>query len=480
MTLTGSGPVNVAARSPRTGTGRRDLTTGSIPSHLWFLAWPATISGGLHTVDLLMEIVWAGFLGTHAIGSIGVAQGWVQVFNTARMGLDTSTRATVSRAVGAGDHAAANHAATQAILLNGAMALVIMVIGITLAYPMLGLIGVSEAVAEEGASYLRWRFVSTTTFAFMMVTMSILQAAGDPITPMQANMASRLIHMAVAPFLIFGWGVPAMGIAGSAAGFAIAQVVGVGITAYALFGPSSRFKLSLRNPKPDFAMWWRMIRIGAPASVTSGERSFAQLLLIGIVAPFGDLAIAAYSVVQRLQLFVNLGQGGVAQAAGVLASQNLGARKLDNARAAANWAIIYSVVLSAIIGIIFYVFPVSVLHIFTRDEALVETAVPWMRIMVVGFLFMGVGDVFMYVLNTCGNTFLPMVVSLLSVWAVQQPAALYLSGQSSRWEVLGQPLPAFTGLADLGVAWAMVLALVFRVLIYWPYFHWARWWGRRL
>jgi putative MATE family efflux protein len=427
-----------------------------------------------------MEIVWAGFLGTHAIGSIGVAQGWVQVFNTARMGLDTSTRATVSRAVGAGDHDAANHAATQAILLNGSLALIIMVIGVTLAYPMLALLGVSDAVAAEGASYLRWRFVSTTTFAFLMVTMSILQAAGDPITPMKANAASRLIHMAVSPFLIFGWGVPAMGIAGSAAGFAIAQVIGVGMTVYALFGPSSRFKLSLRNPKPDFPLMWRMIRLGAPASVTSGERSIAQLLLIGIVAPFGDLAIAAFSVVQRLQLFVNLGQGGVAQAAGVLASQNLGARKLANARAAANWAIVYSVILSTIIGIVFFVFPVSVLHIFTRDEALVEAAVPWMRIMVVGFLFMGIGDVFMYVLNTCGNTFLPMIVSLLSIWAVQQPAALFLSGQLGRWHLFGQPLPALSGLGDLGVAWAIVLALVFRLLIYWPYFQWATWWRRRL
>ncbi len=427
-----------------------------------------------------MEIVWAGFLGTSSIGGIGVAQGWVQLFNTARTGLDSATRAMVSRAIGAGDHRAASHAAMQALLLNGGLALIILVIGSALAYPLLRVIGVSDAIAEEGASYLRWRFISTTTFAVLMVTMSILQAAGDPITPMKANMVGRVIHMIVSPFLIFGWGVPGMGIAGSAAGFTIAQIISVAITAHALFSPSARFQLSLKGVSVDFPMMWRMLKIGLPASVTSGERSLAQLLLIGIVAPFGDVAIAAFALVQRLQSFVNLGLVGLAQAAGVLSSQNLGAQRLDRARASANWAVIFTVVLCIVFGILFYAVPEQILHLFTRDEALVATGVTWLRIMAIGFLFMGVGDVFMYVLNTAGDTVLPMIVSLLSIWAVQQPAAIFLSGQTVGMEIFGQPLPVLTGLGDQGVVWAMVVALIFRLCIYAPYFYLAPWYRKKI
>jgi putative MATE family efflux protein len=427
-----------------------------------------------------MEIVWAGFLGTHAIAGIGVAQGWVQLFNTARMGLDSATRAMVSRAVGAGDYRAANHAAMQALILNTSLALVILVIGSALAYPLLRVIGVSDAIAVEGASYLRWRFISTTTFAVLMVTMSILQAAGDPITPMKANVVGRLIHMVVSPFLIFGWGVPAMGIAGSAAGFTIAQIVSIAMTAYVLFSPKRAFQLSLKNVSVDLPMMGRMLKIGLPASVTSGERSLAQLLLISIVAPFGDVAIAAFSLVQRLQSFVNLGLVGLAQAAGVLSSQNLGAHRLDRARASANWAVVFTIVLCIVFGVVFYMLPEPILHLFTRDEALISTGAAWLQIMAIGFLFMGIGDVFMYVLNTAGDTVLPMLVSLLSVWAVQQPAAIFLSGQTVGWSVFGSPLPVYTGLGDQGVAWAVVLALIFRMLIYWPYFNWAPWYRKRI
>ena len=52
----------------------RDLTQGSIPRNLWFLAWPTMVSGLLQTADLVAELVWAGFLGYRAIASIGVAQ----------------------------------------------------------------------------------------------------------------------------------------------------------------------------------------------------------------------------------------------------------------------------------------------------------------------------------------------------------------------------------------------------------------------
>jgi Na+-driven multidrug efflux pump len=177
---------------------------------------------------------------------------------------------------------------------------------------------------------------------------------------------------------------------------------------------------------------------------------------------------------------VNLGLVGLAQAAGVLSSQNLGARRLDRARASANWALVFTVVLCIVFGLLFYLLPQPILHIFTRDEALVTAGVQWLRIMAISFLFMGIGDVFMYVLNTAGDTLLPMIVSLLSVWLVQQPAALYLSGQTAGWSVFGSPLPVYTGLGDLGVAWAMVLALLFRMLIYWPYFQWAPWYRKRI
>ena len=38
---------------------------------------------------------------------------------------------------------------------------------------------------------------------------------------------------------------------------------------------------------------WRLVKGGAPAAVTGMQRAMSQLIVIGIVAPFGDAALAA-------------------------------------------------------------------------------------------------------------------------------------------------------------------------------------------
>ncbi len=54
-----------------------------------------------------------------------------------------------------------------------------------------------------------------------------------------------------------------------------------------------------------------------------------------------------------------------------------------------------------------------------------------------------------------------MLVTLLTVWGIQQPLAYVL--------------PRITGLGEYGVAIAPVIAQFSRNLIYFPLFFWGRW-----
>ncbi len=461
----------------------RDLTEGSIPKNLWFLTWPTMVTGVLQIADNAAELIWAGFLGFRAIASIGVAQTWIQLFNSGRMGLDTATRAMVSRAVGARDLPLANHVATQSLLFNAAAALAMMLVGVFFTEPLLRLLGVSEEVIAEGGLYLQMRFVAQVSFSLFGCSSSILQATGDPITPMKAQAAARLLQIVLAPLLVFGWlGLPTLDLPGIAVAVFLAQTVGLAITIHVLLTGRSRLRLSIAPLRPDFPLLWRMVRLGTPASVTNSERSLAQLILVGIVTPFGDTTLAAYSLTQRLQMFVNFGQHGVGQAAGVLSGQNLGAREVARARATVWWALGYTLLFSLFVGGAMLLFPTAFLIVFTREEHLLETAAPWLRITVLGFIAMGASTVFMQVFNTAGDTLVPMLVSLGSIWAIQQPAAILLSGAAQRAQLLGWQLslPVVSGLGDLGIAWAIVLAMAVRVAVYLPYFLWGPWWRKKV
>jgi len=378
------------------------------------------------------------------------------------MGLDTAMRAMISRAVGAGNIALANHVALQAFTLSGAFSLIMVFIGVFFTMSLLRLLGISEEVIAQGAPYMRAQFIGMASQAFRMMSGTALQASGDALTPMKATTVTRVAHIILAPFFAFGWWwFPSYGLMGLALANILAQFLGVAMNFYALFTGTSRLHLTFRGYRLDFRLLWQLIKIGAPASVTSMERSIAQIILIGLIAPFGDYALAAYSLTRRIEMFSHLGSQGLGQASGILVGQNLGAGKPQRAKQTVLWAVGYVVLTNAIFAGIIFFFQTAIISIFNRDPALLPAAQAWLGIMVIGFLFHGMGQVFSQSFNTAGDTIVPMVVALATIWGIQQPLAFFL--------------PKVGDLGQVGIAWAIVIALAARPFFYVPYFFWGRW-----
>lgn len=191
----------------------RNLTEGSIPKNLFALAWPQMITGLLQAVQQMADLIWAGFIGSRAIASIAVAQSWTMLFMTARMGLDTAGRAMISRAWGAGDRTLANHIAVQSITLSFTISFTLTSLGFIFTEALLRLLGVSEEVIAQGATYMRIQFVASFWMALQFSSAAVLQASGDAVTPMKSQLFARTSQIIVSPLLIFGLlGLPKLGL----------------------------------------------------------------------------------------------------------------------------------------------------------------------------------------------------------------------------------------------------------------------------
>ncbi|HXH21748.1 MAG TPA: MATE family efflux transporter [Dehalococcoidia bacterium] len=461
ITVAEAAPEERARGRRRSEFVDRNLTEGSIPKNLAHLAWPQVVESVVNVTDQLADLVWAGRLGAESVAGLGVAQTYVQVARTGRQGLDTAMRAMVSRAIGAGDVARANHVALQAFTLSGAFSLLMVLVGVFLTEPLLRVLGVPESVIIAGADYMRWNFVGTGAVAFRMMSGAALQASGDTLTPMKATMVSRVLHVALSPAFVFGWWLfPEWGLVGTAVANTIAQGAGVVMNFRALFTGTSRLHLTFAGYRPDLPLLWRLIKTGAPASVTSAERAFAQLVLVGLVAPYGATTLAAFSLTRRIEMLSHVGAGGIGQSTGVMVGQNLGAGKHDRARKSVLWGLVYVNISTFIACGLMFAFPREFLSFFNDDPELLDVAVKWLQIALIGYLVMGMGMVFMQSYNTAGDTLVPMVVTLISIWGIQQPLAVVLPD---------------LGLEQYGIAWAIVAAMAARLLIYVPYFFSDRW-----
>ena len=227
-------------------------------------------------------------LGYQAIAGLGVAQIVIMVAMTARMGLESGMRAMISRAIGARQVRYANHVLQQSLILQTMLAALMIAFGFLLTEPILRVLGLSPAVMEQASGYMKVQFVAMSMMGYQRTMGASLQAAGDSITQLKAIGLTRVLHLGLSPLLAFGiWVFPDMGLTGMGVANLVVQVAGSSIVAYVLIRGRSRLQLSFKNAAPDFPLIWRLIKVGAPASVTNVQRGLSQLAMVGIIAPFG-------------------------------------------------------------------------------------------------------------------------------------------------------------------------------------------------
>lgn len=449
--------------SPQRGPGYdRDLTQGSIIRNLWSLAWPMTVSGSLNMLGPTIDMIWVGRLGSVSIASVGIAGMAVMLINSAMMGLSMGLRAMIARSIGANDYDDANHVARQAFAISCGYSVLVATVGIFFAEPLMGMLGVEADVVAEGASYIRILFIGVAAMSFRMVTDGTMMASGDAVTPMRIILFTRIFHVALCPFLIFGWWLfPRLGVSGAALTNVFSQALGTSIAFWILFSGRTRLKLTVKNFRLDGAVIWRMIKVGIPASINSMQRSFVNIVMMWFIVPFGTLAVAAHTIGQRVEMIILMTGLGFGQAAGVLSGQNLGAQQPERAAKTAWLASGLVTIFMALAALAVLLWAENMVSIFNAEPGLVEIASTFLRIAAAGFLVLGVAAVLTDCLNGIGDTMIPMVASLTTMWGAQVPLA-YL-------------LPKYTNMGLYGIRWAMVVALAIRALTYIVYFLLGRW-----
>jgi len=449
-------------QGPRKRGFDRDWTKGNIFHNLLSLSWPIVLSSSFNILGPVIDMVWVGKLGAASIAGVGIAGMAVMTITSARMGLTMGTRAIVARFIGAGDASGSNHVAQQAVVISGTYVIIMASIGIFFAEPIMLLFGVEADVVTEGAAYMRIMFIGSIAMSFRMMAEGIMQASGDTVTPMRITVGFRLLHALLSPFLIFGlWIFPRMGVSGAATANVISQGLGGAVGLWILFSGRSRLQLTLRKFSLDLSMIWRIVKIGIPASIMAMERSFGDLVLMWFISPFGTLAVAGHTLVQRTEAVLRMPCMGLGNASGVLVGQNLGARKPDRAEKSGWLAVSLAQGFAVIISVSLLLWAESIIRVFNSEPDVVAVASTFMRIAAFGYLFMGFYFVIQNSISGAGDTLPPMLVTLLNFWLVQIPLAFLL--------------PRYTNLGVYGVRWAIVAGWLAGAVAFTIYFRIGRW-----
>ncbi|MBQ2846173.1 MAG: MATE family efflux transporter, partial [Firmicutes bacterium] len=108
-------------------------------------------------------------------------------------------------------------------------------------------------------------------------------------------------------------------------------------------------------------------------------------------------------------------------------SFNYGAKDYGRLHHAFKLGIIIAVMIMAVGTVLILVFPETILSIFKADEAMLAVGVPAMRIMVLGYVFAGMGIIFATYMQAVKNIKQSIIINLLRQAIVLLPVMFILS-----------------------------------------------------
>lgn len=396
-----------------------------IPSLLWKLSLPATIGMLVNALYNVVDTIFIGYgVGPLAIGGLTIAFPIQMLIMALAQMIGIGAASAISRSLGAGDKEKADYYAGNSYSLIIILSIIFVGIGVTFLDPLLKLFGASDTLLPYAREYMSVIFYGSIFFSFSVSSNSLIRAEGNAKVAMFTMLIGTIINIILDPIFIFVFD---MGIRGAALATIVSQFITfIYVIRYMYSGKS------MLNLKPHHLALKRnyikdIITVGAPAFVRQVGGSFLAIILNNSLVFYGgDLAIAAYGIINRVIMFIFMPMFGVVQGLQPIAGFNYGAKKFSRVNEVIKLSIKALVIYATIGSAVAFSFPEIVFKIFTNDAEVIGIGSSALKIIVIGLPVVGIQIVSSSIYQSLGKAKPAMFLSMLRQIILFTPLVLIL------------------------------------------------------
>jgi putative MATE family efflux protein len=377
-----------------------------------------------------LDAVYVGWLGSPALAGVSLVFPLVMLMQTMSAGgMGGGVASAVARALGAGRRADAHALVIHAILIALAMAAgftTVLVLGGPALYRAMG--GRGPAL-EAAIAYSNVLFAGAAAYWLFNTLGSVVRGTGNMVLPAAVMIANAFLYIVLSPALILGWGpCPRLGIAGAAT--ASIASFGLGALALLIFLLSGRSLVTLRfrGVRLRRALFWDILRVGAPGALNTVLTNLTFVLLTGLVGPFGAAALAGYGMGARLEYLMIPLVFGLGSALVTMVGTNVGAGQVARAERVAWVGAGLAAAVTGSVGLLAAIFPGAWLGLFSTDPDVLAAGARYLTIVGPCYGFFGVGLALYFASQGAGRLAWPLMAgfSRLSIAALGGWLALHL------------------------------------------------------
>ncbi|MCM3878828.1 MAG: MATE family efflux transporter [Vicinamibacterales bacterium] len=412
-----------------------DLTRGSIARHLLKTTGFMLVTMMFQTLYFLVDLYWVGRLGKEALAGVSIAGNLTFIVLAVTQMLGVGTTTLISHAAGRKDRGRAQLVFDQAVLVSAVIGVVFLLLMTALQHWYVNTLSADVSTAARASEYLTW-YIIAMALQYPMVAMgAALRGTGNFRPGMVVQTATVILNMVLAPCLMFGWiAGPPLGVAGAAQATLIAIVVGTAwLSSY--FFPAESYLKFPRGWRPQFDMWWQILKIGLPAGAEFALIAVYLFIVYSVSRPFGAVAQAGFGIGLRIVQAGFLPVVALGFATAPVAGQNFGARQAQRVRETFQRAALMAAAAMLLFTIGCQIAPQAMIRFFSQDPAVVAVGSEYLRIVSWNFVASGVIFVNASTFQAIGNTIPPLVASFIRILLVAIPAFLVvrLPGFDLRW-----------------------------------------------
>jgi putative MATE family efflux protein len=347
-------------------------------------------------VMALYNVVDTIFIG-HYVGPLGIA-GLSIVFpiQMLTMGIGQMTgmggASLVSRLIGAGNSARAEHALGNALTFTIIISVAFTITGLSNPDLWLRLMGASDTILPYARDYMTIILIGVLFRTFAMSQNFLIRATGNARVPMIGMIMGAGLNIVLDAIFIIPLG---MGVKGAALATVIAQLItSLYFLRYYLSGKSF-LRIHLQNMSIKWDLLKSILAIGISSFARTAAQSLAVVFVNRTLLSFGgDLAISSYGLIQRIMIFALMPSIVIGQGMQPILGFNYGAKRYDRALKVIKIAIIAATSYSIIAFCALYFFPELFIRVFTTDSELIVLAAHAARhiffaVYLIGFIIVG-------------------------------------------------------------------------------------------
>ena len=379
----------------------QEMTTAPVGRLICRLAVPCIISMLITSFYNMADTFFVGMLKSNAAtGAVGVVFSMMAIIQATGFFFGHGSGNFISRELGKHNHEGASNMAATGFFSALAFGLLICVLGQLFLEPLAYLLGSTDTILPYAKAYLRVILLGAPWMTASLVLNNQLRFQGSAFYGMIGIASGAVLNIGLDPLLIFVFG---LGVAGAAWATIISQFVSFCL----LLAGCSRggnLHIHISRVQLKWSYYAMIVKGGLPSLARQGLASVATICLNQAARTYGDAAIAAMGVVQRIAMFGASAMIGFGQGFQPFCGFNYGARLYDRVKKAFWFCFKSSTAFLLAVSALGFTFAPQLVALFRDDPEVIAIGAAALRFQCLTFAAHGWVVMSNMMLQTIGRT----------------------------------------------------------------------------